>query len=210
MVFQYNSRTKWKWYLRTGCYNLRECWGRHFPFFDRIWLTPQFEDKASSSFFSREKWVQLDAGLALLPSCQASLFIVYGHHLYNSWGSRKGGTYRLSVIRVGFGVYSFVLFHVLQGKMGAPHSRKLHRVQSWHWLLIMHLYICFCIEFLRSSPCLLEKSGKSLSKLAGEEKISVEMPTFLHSTWHNKSVSSKLQSHHKGGWACAIPKWMEL
>ena len=47
---------------------------------------------------------------------------------------------------------------------------------------------------------------KSQSKLAGEEKISVEMPIFLQSTWHNKSVSSKLHGHQKRGWACAIPK----
>ena len=154
--------------------------------------------------------MQLDARLALIPSCPASLFTIYGRHLYNRWGIRKGETYRLSVIRAGFGESSFVLFHVLQGKMGAPHSRKLHRVQSQIWFLIMHLHIRFCIEFLSSSPCLLEKNGKSQSKLAGGEKISMETPIFLRSTWHNKSVSSKLHGHQKGSWACAIPKWMEL
>ena len=57
-----------------------------------------------------------------------------------------------------------------------------YRVQSQIWFLIMHLHIRFCIEFLSSSPCLLEKNGKSQSKLAGGEKISMEMPIFLYST----------------------------
>ena len=150
MVFQHNSRTKWNWYLRIGCYNLRECWGRHFPFFARIWLTPQFEDKVSSSFFSREKWMQLDARLALVPSCQASLFTVYGRHLFNSWGSREGGANRLSVIRVEFGesiALCFFMFSKAKWVLPTPGNSQssvmtlashyasihllLHRISEW-------------------------------------------------------------------------------
>lgn len=123
---------------------LKECWGRHFSFFARIWLAPQFEDKASSSFFSREKWMQLDARLALLLSCPASLFTIYGHHLYNRWGIRKGETYKLSVIELIWRVsLSFVLFHVLQGKMGAPTPGSYTEFSQESGFLIMHLYICF-------------------------------------------------------------------
>lgn len=71
-------------------------------------------------------------------------------------------------------------FHFLQGRMG-DHSRQENWTRGLGMMLAscLHLYICLCVELLSSSPCLLEKRGKSL-RGQGREVQPAKQPASPH------------------------------